>query len=422
LKIAICSQDYPQHVGGPHVWMSRIIPAMREKGVEFVVLFTIGKKGEEFKNIQSLQNEGIKCHVYDGLDYTEHKLRWIIKTVKIEKPNIFIPDYDIPAYFASRWIRESGIPTIGIIRSDDHLYRSIIKQFVSRPNPYNPNAVVCVSKYLEDLVLSHNNNHIIVRRIPSGTPIPKKISQKNTDTIKLIYTGRIVDEQKRITEVVSLLCKTVQQIPGTEAVIYGSGKRKIVNTVINIIDTEGRNLPIRYGGRLESDEIHEKLLEGHVFVLLSDYEGLPTSLMEAMACGLVPVCTSMRSGIPELITDGETGIIVDNRGEAFLNAIHRLKYEKGLWERLSKGARTKIIDKYSFDISVDKWFNLVQELKEDTHNNDFNMSIPRSNILPEYNPDFKQWDNRWPGYLHHYNVKWKRLISSMSNRILKRSF
>ncbi|WP_371821102.1 glycosyltransferase [Chloracidobacterium sp. D] len=44
-----------------------------------------------------------------------------------------------------------------------------------------------------------------------------------------------------------------------------------------------------------------------MFVLLSDYEGLPIALMEAMATGLVPICTAMRSGIGQLVVDGVTG-------------------------------------------------------------------------------------------------------------------
>jgi len=49
------------------------------------------------------------------------------------------------------------------------------------------------------------------------------------------------------------------------------------------------------------------------FVLLSDFEGLPLSLGEAMAAGCVPVVAQMKSGIPEMLTSGKNGLIVSGR-------------------------------------------------------------------------------------------------------------
>ncbi len=58
---------------------------------------------------------------------------------------------------------------------------------------------------------------------------------------------------------------------------------------------------LKYGGILSPYDIYKTLLKYNVFVLLSDYEGMSTSLMEAMACGLVPICTNIRSGTSEII-------------------------------------------------------------------------------------------------------------------------
>ncbi|QUV81159.1 glycosyltransferase [Chloracidobacterium sp. D] len=63
----------------------------------------------------------------------------------------------------------------------------------------------------------------------------------------------------------------------------------------------------QYVGLVDNARIQALMAEHHMFVLLSDYEGLPIALMEAMATGLVPICTAMRSGIGQLVVDGVTG-------------------------------------------------------------------------------------------------------------------
>jgi len=62
------------------------------------------------------------------------------------------------------------------------------------------------------------------------------------------------------------------------------------------------------GGRV-SDSVPEFLLNNDVFVLLSDTEGLPLSLIEAMGHGLVPIASDIPSGVAELIQPGRNGFL-----------------------------------------------------------------------------------------------------------------
>lgn len=70
-----------------------------------------------------------------------------------------------------------------------------------------------------------------------------------------------------------------------------------------------------------------------------DQEGIPVTLMEAMACGL-PVVSTHHSGIPELVKDGETGLLVPERDAgALAGALERLMAEEPLRRRLAAEAR-----------------------------------------------------------------------------------
>ena len=106
------------------------------------------------------------------------------------------------------------------------------------------------------------------------------------------------------------------------------------------------------------------MLDGQAFVLLSDFEGLSIALMEAMASGLVPIISSMRSGVSDLVEDGETGLVVPaEEPSAFVEAATRLARDKPLWHRLSCAARAAVVDRgYTVDACAEKWCRFLEEL------------------------------------------------------------
>jgi colanic acid/amylovoran biosynthesis glycosyltransferase len=90
-----------------------------------------------------------------------------------------------------------------------------------------------------------------------------------------------------------------------------------------------------------------------------DQEGIPVTLMEAMAAGL-PVISTYHSGIPELVTDGETGLLAPERdATALAGAIERMMTEAGLAERLAAAARTFVDAEFNARIQNRKLFDLI---------------------------------------------------------------
>ena len=90
-----------------------------------------------------------------------------------------------------------------------------------------------------------------------------------------------------------------------------------------------------------------------------DQEGIPVTLMEAMAARL-PVVSTYHSGIPELVSDNETGLLVPERDAAALaDAIERLMIDPSLGERLAENAHRFVATDFNASIQNKALFDLI---------------------------------------------------------------
>jgi colanic acid/amylovoran biosynthesis glycosyltransferase len=357
-KITFCTYDAPKF-HGPNSWLKRLLPGLNKHGYTIQVLIFYEDDLENCETYQHFLKLGLTVNSFPFTSIAEEKISWILRTLSPDPPDIFVPNMLVHAFFAAGFLRKSGIATIGLIHSDEKFYDGIIEEFVNGEEKFEATAVVACSKYLYEKVSSKKTRETICRFIPYGVPvtnIPR--ANFNTEKLSLIYAGRLAEKQKRITEVVMAICKASNEIKGVEGIIYGNGQNK---KVIRLIEKYSRNNKVKFGGSVPNSEIYNILSQAQVFVLLSDYEGLPQTLLEAMACGLVPVCTNMKSGIPELIVNNQTGIIVKDRNIEFVSAIKRLKKDADLCQEISKNVQEKV-QSYSTEICLGSWVRLIEEL------------------------------------------------------------
>lgn len=102
-----------------------------------------------------------------------------------------------------------------------------------------------------------------------------------------------------------------------------------------------------------------------MFVMPSLWEGLPLSLVLAMGAGL-PVIASRVAGIPEVVTDGETGLLVTPGDVSQLaSALVRLATDQALRRRLSQAARAAVLPKFGVDGYVASTTALYDRLLSD---------------------------------------------------------
>jgi len=392
--IVFCAFDSPSYTGGPNSWLRRLLPSLKDLGFNpKVYLFYASNTPDECSLYQALQAQGISQRVFPWKRTTQQKTRWIIVQLAQDNPSIFVPNLLVCAFFAARWAKKAGIPTIGVLHSDDEFYRGVTHEFVCGRKDYRLSELVCVSNFLKERINLPKSHNINVNLIPYGVPIPTNFALSPKNVLRLIYVGRLAEEQKQISLVTSALCRVVNEIPNTEAVLYGDGPAKY--KVESILSTEGKGLPISLGGKIDNSKIQDVMSEAHILVLLSDYEGLPIALMEAMACGLVPICMNIRSGIPELVEHKKTGLLVNDRGDSFLKAVKYLSQNYENWSTISNAARHKIITSYSTEVCTEKWAHLLSSLM-DKGNNYSTIEQPVFLDLPPVHSPLAREDKRLP--------------------------
>jgi colanic acid/amylovoran biosynthesis glycosyltransferase len=134
-------------------------------------------------------------------------------------------------------------------------------------------------------------------------------------------------------------------------VIIGDGaQRPLLEQLIDRYSLQG---VVELAGAMPQERVKPYLQRADVFVLPcitasnGDMDGIPVSLMEAMAME-IPVVSTYVSGIPELIEDGQSGLLVEEKDEIGLaDALQRLIQDEAVRVALGKNGRSKVVQEFN---------------------------------------------------------------------------
>jgi colanic acid/amylovoran biosynthesis glycosyltransferase len=183
------------------------------------------------------------------------------------------------------------------------------------------------------------------------------------EPVRLLSVCRLV-EKKGIEYAIRALAKVVGGGASADSAldagarleytIVGSGPLR--PHLESVVDELGLSGCVRFLGSLPSDEVAELMAGAHVFLAPSvtaedgNKEGIPVAIMEAMATGL-PVVSSRHSGIPELVEDGVTGLLAEERDVSGLaDRLARLVRDPELHARLAAAGRIRVEQEFSTSV------------------------------------------------------------------------
>jgi glycogen synthase len=164
--------------------------------------------------------------------------------------------------------------------------------------------------------------------------------------LRLLAVGRLHPQKRmdRFLSVVARLCRTTNR--RIKAIIAGAGPLR------GALEQQAGELgllpdTVEFVGGVSN--IVPLYQQADIFVLTSDYEGLPNVVLEAMACGL-PVVVTPAGGVPHIVRDGETGFMVPTRDEeAMVAAILRLSNDPQLRNQMGQRGRMFVENSYSLE-------------------------------------------------------------------------
>ncbi|MEO5494550.1 MAG: glycosyltransferase family 4 protein [Sphingomonas sp.] len=137
-----------------------------------------------------------------------------------------------------------------------------------------------------------------------------------------------------------ILIEAVAQLDDVKLRLVGDGpERAALTAVVDRLELADR---VTFVGELPPEKVRAELRAADIFCLPSFSEGLPVSIMEAMAAG-VPVVATWIAGIPELAQDGVTALTVPPaRADSLAEALRRLVEDPALGAKLTVAARARV--------------------------------------------------------------------------------
>ena len=193
---------------------------------------------------------------------------------------------------------------------------------------------------------------------PAGLP---EGFQSGADVVVLGTVGRLAavkDQKLLLVAVHRLLSARPEYRARLRLVIVGDGPEREALTAQ--ADQLSLNEVVWLTG--DRDDIPELLRAMDVFVLPSLGEGLPLTILEAMATGL-PVIATTVGGVPELVREGTTGLLFPPRNaEALAQAIITLIEDPSLRHSMGRTAETHIRQNFSWQGTIDSYLALYDSL------------------------------------------------------------
>jgi len=288
--------------------------------------------------------------------------------------NFYANVFSIPA------ARLAGVPCVVASIRDMGVYTSPMQRRVHRAVCRLADRVVVNADAIKKWLVEGGYRADKIRVIRNGVDIPEQEDSDRYAALRTelgipgsarvtLMTARL-NPEKGIEDLLAAAVQVLEKVPDVWFVVVGDAVMKDpaqeksyperLNAMARELGVAERVLFTGYRG-----DVADLLRMADVSVLPSWSEGLPNAVLEAMASGVAVVATRV-GGVPELIEDGVTGLLVQPHDVAGLGAaLTAVLSNPELAERLGWAARVRARDRFSFNRVVGETEALYQEVLAD---------------------------------------------------------
>lgn len=208
--------------------------------------------------------------------------------------------------------------------------------------------IICVSRYDRELALQFRvapaekleviHNGLDPSLFAGRTPGEGSRKRRRSQELVMTFVGRLRSPKDPFT-----LIRAFSKLDRGRLVIVGDGPQR--QNVLELIDELDLAHRVELTG--ERKDVPSLLAASDVFVLTSNWEGLPLTIIEAMLAGL-PVVATRVGGVPELIEDGVTGFLVPRQEpEDLADVLRRFVMDENMTSRMGQAGKEKAMREFS---------------------------------------------------------------------------
>lgn len=213
---------------------------------------------------------------------------------------------------------------------------------------------VCVSAAVQRRAIEIGFPVEKLRVLPIGIDVGDLKARPRSPAQGLVlFVGRLVPK-KGCDVLIEAFARLQQVLPTARLCIVGEGPERVRLEAMAAALTVGTE----FMGLRSAEQVRLSMLEARCLAAPSitapngDAEGLPTVLYEGLALG-IPVASTWHSGIPELITHEETGLLsLEGDVAALAQNLHRLCVDDALTERLAVAGRRVVEDRFAMGVQT----------------------------------------------------------------------
>jgi glycosyltransferase involved in cell wall biosynthesis len=289
----------------------------------------------------------------------------MIRYLEDRAPCIYIPNFDWRHSCVTPLLSDA-VRVVGVVHSDDPMHYDHVKRLGAYWDAVVTTSGTIAAKTIALAPGLRDRTQVI----PIGVEIPDTLPprhRRSGDPLRVIYPGSLRQQQKRVLDLPAIVAAAARDgLPLTLTIAGGGPDEDRLRE--ECADLEERGL-IDFLGMVEHSRLLMLLEEHDVFILTSEFEGMPNALLEAMGRGCVPLVTNVESAIPDLVRNGDNGYVVPIGDiDAFAARLRTLCADVVLWDRMSRGAyETVSAGPFRLQIMVDAYAKLGDRLLGDGH-------------------------------------------------------
>ena len=187
--------------------------------------------------------------------------------------------------------------------------------------------------------------------------------------LRILYCGRIVEEQKRIS-LLPLILKDLDKA-GLNYEMTMAGQGVELNKMAELLQPWVLRKKVYITGVLDQKAVSQTMAKNDIFLLFSDYEGLPLALLEGMAHGLVPVVSNLGQDFRDLV-NGTGGKLVNPKAtKNYARAILEVAKRPEKFFKNSILCQQKCRNDYSIEAMTNRWIGFLKQIPATNKKKDF---------------------------------------------------